>query len=196
MTEPQLPLVVVKVGGSLFDHPALGPGLRRWLAEQPSARYLFVPGGGALADCIRDYHRVHGINQHACHWMAIETMAINATLCRLLLGDCDEVDHPAAASAARPCVLNALHFCRKDESERDALPHDWRVTSDSIAARVAEVGKASRLMLLKSTDHPDAVDWPEAARREFVDAMFPQIMKRSDLEVSSIQFRALLDAFC
>lgn len=196
MTEPHLPLIVVKIGGSLFDHPALGPGLRRWLGEQPPARYLFVPGGGALADCIRNYHRVHGVDQNACHWLAIETMAINARLCQSLLGDCAEVDHPTAAAPTRPSVLNAYHFCRRDDSDRDALPHDWRVTSDSIAARAAEVGRASRLILLKSTELPEGVEWSEAASRGFVDALFPQIVQRSGLAVSWIHFRASLDAHC
>jgi hypothetical protein len=69
------------------------------------------------------------------------------------------------------------------------------VTSDSIAARVAEIGGASRLILLKSTDLPDETNWHEAARGGFVDAMFPKIVQRSGLMVSWIHFRALLDAF-
>jgi aspartokinase-like uncharacterized kinase len=182
MTQSHLPLVVVKIGGSLFDHRALGPGLRRWLAEQPPARYLFIPGGGALADVIRNYHRVHGVDEETCHWLAIETMAINARVIEALAPGAETVD--------------ALQFCREDESRPNALPHDWRVTSDSIAARVAEVGKASRLILLKSTDLPEKAGWNEAARCRLVDAMFPEIVQRSEIVVNWVNFRALLNAIC
>lgn len=182
MSESQLPLVVVKIGGSLFDHPALGPGLRRWIAEQPPARYLFVPGGGALADVIRNYHRVHGVDEETCHLLAIETMAINGRVIESLVPGAETVD--------------VVRFCMEDKSRPNALTHDWRVTSDSIAARVAEVEKASRLILLKSTDVPEGTDWPEAARRGFVDAMLPEIVQRSETVVNWVNFRALLDAFC
>ena len=37
--------IVVKVGGSLFDWPELGPRLGRWLKTLPSNRVLLVPGG-------------------------------------------------------------------------------------------------------------------------------------------------------
>lgn len=175
-------LVVVKVGGSLFDHPALGPALRRWLAEQPPARYLFVPGGGALAETIRDYHRNHGVDQKTCHWMAIQTMSINARLLESLV--------PGAEA------LDAMRFCREDESRPGALPHDWRVTSDAIAARVAEVMNAKRLVLLKSVDLHETMNWLDASREGLVDAIFPEIVERSDLLVRWVHFRRLLDGFC
>jgi 5-(aminomethyl)-3-furanmethanol phosphate kinase len=193
MTEPNPPLVVVKIGGSLFDHPALGPGLRRWLAEQPTGRYLFVPGGGALADCIRNFHRLHGIDEDACHWLAIDTMTLNARLLQLLVEDCPEVNDPAAAAPNRRSVLNASAFCRQDDAQPDALPHDWRVTSDAIAARAAEIAGASRLILLKSTDLPGGIRWAEAAERGLVDPMFPQVVERSGLVVHWINFRALVE---
>lgn len=182
MSESQLPLVVVKIGGSLFDHPALGSGLRRWIAEQPPARYLFVPGGGALADVIRNYHRVHGVDEETCHLLAIETMAINGRVIESLVPGAETVD--------------VVRFCMEDKSRPNALTHDWRVTSDSIAARVAEVIGATRLILLKSADLPANADWNEAARLGLVDSMFPQIVQRSGLVVSWVYFRASLDAYC
>ena len=49
-----LPLVVVKVGGSLFDHRTLGVGLRRWCAGREGSRLLLVPGGAGVNELMGD----------------------------------------------------------------------------------------------------------------------------------------------
>ena len=52
---------VIKVGGSLFDRPDLGPRLRRWLDANAPWETILVPGGGRLVDVIRDLDRIHGL---------------------------------------------------------------------------------------------------------------------------------------
>ena len=47
-------MIVVKVGGSLFDHPRLGPGLRAYLDSLAPADVLLVPGGGPVAGAVRE----------------------------------------------------------------------------------------------------------------------------------------------
>ena len=46
-------MIVVKVGGSLYDLPDLGPRLRRFLDGLDDPDRLVVPGGGAAADVVR-----------------------------------------------------------------------------------------------------------------------------------------------
>jgi 5-(aminomethyl)-3-furanmethanol phosphate kinase len=144
--------IVVKVGGSLFDHPALGPGLRRWIDDQAAGRALCVPGGGPAADVVRQYHRVHRPPEEYSHWLAIRMMDVNGELLRhLLAGDAE--------------VMDCSEFCRMDEGRPLALPHNWRVTSDAIAARAAEK----------------------------MDALFGEIVARAGLQVRWINFRRWLD---
>jgi aspartokinase-like uncharacterized kinase len=186
-----LPLSIVKVGGSLFDHPKLGVGLRDWAREHAPGRLLFIPGGAALADAIRDYHQVHGVSQEDCHWMAIRAMGVNASLIRLMLLDAAEIQDPGNWPSGRLGVLDAHRFMLGDESREGKLPHDWRVTSDAIAARVAEVGNA-RLIMLKSVDLPEGISWSEAATRRLVDPMFGEVIERAKLAVEWINFRKQL----
>ena len=170
--------IVVKVGGSLFDHPGLFPALRQWLGEQPQ-RALLVPGGGPAADVVRQYHRTHHLKETDSHWLAIRMMDINGALLRGQLGDAAD-------------VVEAFEFCRSDEGNPLSLGHTWRVTSDAIAARIAEHRGAGELVLLKSIDLPERISWQQAAEAGLVDHAFPTMITRGGIPVRWVNFRTTL----
>ena len=127
--------VVVKVGGSLYNQvPDLVPALMA-----PGRPLFIVPGGGKFADTVRDSR----VDDESAHWMAIAAMdqygwyiasqGINATH---LLKVPD-----------KPVVF--LPYCCMRKC--DPLPHSWDITSDSIAAWVADL-LGLDLLLLKSVD--------------------------------------------
>ena len=146
-------MIVVKVGGSLYDHPKLGPGLRAYLDSLPEP-VLVVPGGGPFADTVRELDGIHDLGEEKCHWLALEAMNTAAAFLRSL-------------GITAP-ILDAVAFCR----EHDELPHTWAATSDSVAALAARVKHATQLVLLKSVDIPPGTPWDEAAKRGWVDAVF------------------------
>ena len=170
-------MIVVKVGGSLFDHSALGPGLRRWTREIADDRVLLVPGGGLAAEVVRQLHRVHQPPEEFSHWLAIRMIDANGELLKHLLSNSAQ-------------VIGVHEFCQKDESQRLALPHTWRVTSDAIAARIAEHFQASELVMLKSIDLPNDADWRQATEMGLVDQMFGEVVERAQLNVQMDQFFA------
>lgn len=129
------PPIVVKLGGSLFNQvPDLVPVLLT------SKRPLFiVPGGGIFADAVRKSR----VDNDSAHWMAIASMdqygwyiASRGLLATALLQVPDQ-----------PVVF--LPYCSL--RQLDPLPHSWDVTSDSIAAWVADV-LGLDLLVLKSVD--------------------------------------------
>lgn len=124
-------MIVVKVGGSLYDLPDLGERLSRLFATLDDDVVL-VPGGGRAADLVRKWDRIHRLDAKASHWLAIHAMDLAGGLLRQL---------------TNKKVLNVEHFLL----EHDVLPCSWEVTSDSIAALVAESFNASLFILLKST---------------------------------------------
>ena len=73
--------IVVKVGGSLFDLPDLGTRLAAWLRQFEESNVLLVPGGGAAADAIRDFDRVHQLGEETSHWLAIQALSLNGECC-------------------------------------------------------------------------------------------------------------------
>src|SRR5439155_895308 len=87
-------MIVVKVGGSLFDHPNLGPALREFVESLAPAEVLLVPGGGPVADAVRELDRVHGLGEEAAHWLALRALGVTRELLRRLI----EEPHPPTPS--------------------------------------------------------------------------------------------------
>lgn len=187
---------VVKIGGSLFDWPELAPRLRRFLAALDTPRILLVPGGGPTANAIRQLDRAHALGEETAHWLALRSLTLNAHFLAHLLPNTQVIDDweacPPAWQAGRLPILDAYRFARADEGKPGCLPHCWNVTSDSVAARVAIVGPARRLLLLKSATIPDAISWQEAGERGLVDSFFEKLLRcaRQGLETRAINLRA------
>ncbi len=175
--------IIVKVGGSLFDLPDLGPRLAAWLAALPGGGVVFVPGGGAAADLVRTMDRIHGLDEERSHWLALRTLSLTAHLLADLLAPFFPVvvlDKPHPDLSAEPehlfPILDLFAFARTDEGRPGRLPHRWDVTSDSLAARLAVVLKAPELILLKSVTLPPGMDWAQASRQGIVDGYFPTVV--------------------
>ncbi len=175
-------MIVVKVGGSLFDHPQLVPGLRGYLDSLAPSELLLVPGGGKVVDAVRELDRVHGLGEDLSHGLAVWALGVTA-----------EFLIHTVARGPRVTVLDCYQFTVDDEARPGALPHSWDVTSDSIAARAAIVFGVERLILLKSVDVPLGTPWGVAADRGWVDAHFPRAIATADFPIDVINFRQVLD---
>jgi aspartokinase-like uncharacterized kinase len=168
---------IVKVGGSLYDWPELGERLRAWLAQLDVEHVLLVPGGGAAADAIRALDRVHHLGEETSHWLAIRALSLKACFLQRLLTDAELVSDPVAETPWLG-VLDPFPFFAADEQHTDHLPHDWRVTSDSLAVRVAVVTQARELVLLKSLEWTLG-DWPHAMEAGVVDTYFGEALQQA-----------------
>ncbi len=138
--------VVVKLGGSLINS---APDIVNCLLEYANSAkgrnvpILIVPGGGIFADSIRSVVKQYDIGEVAAHWMACLAMEqygyylIDKTGAR---GINSINDLQSGISILLPYRLL---------KETDELAHSWDVTSDTIAAWVANMVDAR---LVKVTD--------------------------------------------
>jgi 5-(aminomethyl)-3-furanmethanol phosphate kinase len=157
------PLRVLKVGGSLFDFEAFPQAWNRWLAVQPPATNVLIAGGGKLADAIREADQAWGLGDELAHWLCIDLLAASARLLAAILKDV-RLEHEWERLLQRvkerevgpSIVFCPVGFLRQSETRfpPQPLPHDWSVTSDSIAARITGILDADELVLLKSADPP------------------------------------------
>ena len=128
--------LVVKLGGSLL---ARVPGLVEEL-QGSGKPLLLVPGGGLFADQVRAL----GLDGDEAHWMAIAGMEQFGWY--IASKGVPVTDRLVAGRGVS--VLLPYRVLR----EEDPLPHTWEVTSDTIAAWVAERLHLD-LLLIKSVDH-------------------------------------------
>jgi aspartokinase-like uncharacterized kinase len=177
------PLRVIKLGGSLLTRPKLAENLSRWRARLPKMRDIVITGGGRLAEAVREFDRAHGMDPSASHSLAIDAIALTTRMVASLVPASRIIDSLASLQNGNGDqgldFLDVRHFLRREEPSQSGrrLPHSWAATSDSIAARIAEVYWADELVLLKSTLPDGCTDWETAAKKGFVDRHFPQAVQ-------------------
>jgi len=172
------PLRVVKVGGSLLTLDNLGHKLRTWLDLQSPAVNVLLAGGGTAANLVREADRQFCLEEERTHWLAVQAMSLTANLLHALLPEADMVGSLSVirAVAGTPWLIVDPEKLLRLETEKlgaERIPHNWHVTSDSIAARIAEVVDADELVLLKSRELSRSGSWRQAADEGFVDRYFP-----------------------
>ncbi len=143
---------VLKVGGSLAEHPAELKVLCKTLSTLAKThKMLIVPGGGEFADVARKLNEAYGLSNTTVHKMAVLAMdqfglflsdvTPNSRVCYSL------EDMRSAEYGSLPILLPSHYILREDP-----LEHSWDVTSDSIAAYIAGVLNAEKLVLTTDVD--------------------------------------------
>ncbi|HUY31766.1 MAG TPA: hypothetical protein VMV69_03230 [Pirellulales bacterium] len=179
MDAPLSKFRVIKLGGSLLELTDLAPRLRRWLAVGPRRNDVVLVGGGRLADTIREYDKRYALGETVSHGLSIRAMSVNAELVAALLPEASLLasvaDLYARPAAAGPVIFDPCAFLRDEEPRpmAEPLPASWQVTSDSIAARLAEILGGAELVLLKSALPPAPVTVSGATAAGYVDGFFP-----------------------
>jgi hypothetical protein len=147
---------VIKIGGGLFRVPgALAAVCTTVGAMGRREAIVVVPGGGRLADAVRELDQAIGLTADAAHWMAILAMDQYAHVLAERIDGAALVEESGAIAgelaAGRIVVLAPSRWLRA----ADPLPHSWDATSDSVAAFVAGALDASRLVLVKPAEVGD-----------------------------------------
>lgn len=194
--QPRLPLRIVKVGGSLLDYSPLPAALAAWLTSQSPAVHLLLAGGGDWAEAIRAADRRFGLGEGASHDLCLQAMGITARLLAALVPESrvvhsvEEVQQVWAHRSQAPLLVfdpAAGWPLEEPHYPGPSLPRQWSVTSDSIAARLAQILGGDELVLLKSASPPLGELSPEnrgprenrrarlewLSRQGYVDAWFP-----------------------
>jgi aspartokinase-like uncharacterized kinase len=143
------PIWIVKIGGSLLGSSEL----ERWLtifAKFSYGNIIIVPGGGVFADAVRDAQKLSKISDACAHRLAVLAMdqygLLLANMNPLLTTARTHLEIDERTWQHRGIVWLPSHMVLSD----DSIPQNWNVTSDSIAAWLAQKLNAQHLILVKS----------------------------------------------
>lgn len=170
--------LVIKLGGSLAEAGTL----RQWLGIIARARraVVIVPGGGPMADAVRDLQNELRFDDEAAHDMAILAMNMFGHAIISLEPRCVGAETllaiDRAARTRRVPVWLPAKLCAHDRR----IQKSWSITSDGLAARLAE-RLTSEVVLIKSRKVAPAATAKSLARDGIVDPTFPAIIARSKL---------------
>jgi 5-(aminomethyl)-3-furanmethanol phosphate kinase len=176
---------VIKLGGSLSTDPML----KLWLdmlVEHGSGKVVIVPGGGPYAEAVRQAQGHWHFNDSVAHPMALLAMeqyglqlqGINpalaiadsiATIERALREKKVAIWLPSAMALAAPEISTT-----------------WDVTSDSLAAWLAKMIHAERLILVKSCSVKAEDSVAELARQGIVDASFEMLIRGVEFKIDVV----------
>lgn len=147
---------VVKIGGSLLGSPELG----RWLdifAKFSDGNIILVPGGGIFADAVRDAQKLSKISDTCAHKLAVLAMdqfgLLLTNMNPRLVTAKSEMEIDERKWQHRCIVWLPSQMVLADEN----IPQSWDVTSDSLAAWLADKLDAHQLVLVKS-DKPEGAE--------------------------------------
>jgi aspartokinase-like uncharacterized kinase len=139
---------VLKVGGSLAEYPASLARLCQKLSALAKAyRILIVPGGGKFADTVRKFDKTYSLSNMVAHKMAILAMdqygffLSDITPKSYVSYSLKEISN--SVTGMLPIFLPSKLMFREDP-----LEHSWDVTSDTIAAYIAGLLHAEKLILV------------------------------------------------
>jgi 5-(aminomethyl)-3-furanmethanol phosphate kinase len=183
---------VVRLGGSLLlpqesDSRHLGSlraRLNLWTEGRSGIR-VWIVGTGAWGDHLRRMQAPLVLSDEASHWAAIGLMSVASDLAAELLDGSVTVRSflelrraiEGSNASKKDIVFDPATFLRDVEPTLPGpiLPHDWSVTSDSIAARVAAAIDADAMTLLKACPPPERPDPQAWSEQGAVDAFFPRV---------------------
>jgi aspartokinase-like uncharacterized kinase len=184
---PPAPWIVVKLGGSLASDASLAHWLRE-LACEASARFVAVPGGGPFADAVRAAQALWGFSDEVAHLMAVGAMdQFGHMLCGIEVG-CIPCSTLRQIEEARAGGRLPVWLPGRLMSEEKQLARNWDVTSDTIAAWLADALGAVGLLLVKSCDPSvDPGDPAALAAAGIVDPALPFFLSRGTLAFQVVQ---------
>jgi 5-(aminomethyl)-3-furanmethanol phosphate kinase len=144
---------VIKVGGSLAEQPETLRALCTELSKIALRRSIVVvPGGGKFADAVRDFDKTFGLRPEATHRMAILAMDQYGLALSQLIPESEVSDVLADAREISGHRKIAVFLPSKFMFRSDPFEASWDVTSDSIAAHLANALHAAKLILATDVD--------------------------------------------
>ncbi len=179
-------MIVVKLGGSLTGSDALLKCLNSVDQNYQPGEVVIVPGGGAFADQVRLAQQHWQFDDHTAHRMAVLAMQQMALLFK-------GIKSQFAIAGSLTDISKQLNqqktvIWSPDISELDdaGIQATWDITSDSLAAWLAEILSASELILVKSAIIDSGLSLQGLAEQGIVDKAFCDFVVHNSFKINIV----------
>ncbi len=177
---------IIKLGGSLTQAKTLLKCLDTIDKNYDTQKTVIVPGGGAFADQVRTEQSHWLFDDSTAHKMAILAMQQMALLIHGL-----KSHWPMAESTSRITEQLNTHnvsIWSPDikELQLHHIAESWDITSDSLAAWLANKLCAERLTLVKSTPIDQNLNLQELSQVGVIDKSFYQFVTDSAFKIDIV----------
>jgi aspartokinase-like uncharacterized kinase len=175
-------MIVVKLGGSLFDTPELIAWMQSLAVYSKQIPIVIVPGGGPFADQVRTADIYYNLKDKTAHQMALLAMKQFG----LLLAD---IEPTAKLINQNEKVTSALSIWLPDDSllAESKLPHSWDISSDSIALWLASKLAAQQLLLVKRSQTATS-SITQLTSNSIIDAGFSKLFASNKIDTKILHY--------
>jgi aspartokinase-like uncharacterized kinase len=179
-------MIVIKLGGSLSQSDALLKSLNSIKQNYADQAVVIVPGGGAFADQVRLAQQRWRFDDNTAHKMAILAMQQMALLIKGLMDDFSIAN--SVTDIPKQLQRQKIVVWSPDIVELDnaSIQASWNITSDSLAAWLAGVISASKLILVKSAIIDENLSLRQLAEKAVVDKGFCDFVSQKTFKIRVI----------
>ena len=147
--------IIAKIGGKIIENPqnlknTLNQLKTLLLDKEIIENIIIIPGGGSYANFIRKLDAKLEIGDELSHWMAIFAMNCNGIMICQKYNEIRCISDISELKKSNKTISIFLPFDFLYQS--DKLPHNWSVTSDSIAIYIASILELNQCFLIKDVD--------------------------------------------
>ena len=169
---------LLKIGGSIFEQPQKLKNLCKALSRfSKSYNIVITPGGSRFADLVRDADAKFHLDKVTSHKMAILAVDQYGFLLSNLIPK-STVTYDIS-EAVKPRKSPVIFLPSKVMFQENPLEASWNVTSDSIAAYIAHLTKAEKLILAKDVDGIFTEDPKKSGKTILIREMSAEELKKA-----------------
>ena len=164
-------MIVIKLGGSLVKANTLQHCLCRITEQYQGRAVVLVVGGGDFAEQVRIAQQQWQFDDYTAHAMALLAMQQMAWLVKGLQPDFVIADsvHAIQQHCGQHIVIWSPDLHELDKAD---IPASWNITSDSLAAWLANALLADELILIKSAVINPQLSLAQLAEHGIIDQAF------------------------
>ncbi|MCX7083954.1 MAG: uridylate kinase [Methylococcales bacterium] len=177
---------VIKLGGSLTQANTLLKCLDKIDTNYTSQKIVIVPGGGAFADQVRTAQSHWLFDDSTAHKMAILAMQQMAILIQGLKSHWSLAESTTSITEQFKTHNVLIWSPSIHELETNDIPESWDITSDSLAAWLANKLSAKQLTLVKSASIDQNLSLQELSLVGVIDKSFCEFVAESEFKIDVV----------